>query len=45
MNKNKNFITEKEISFLFNRFDKDKDEQLSFVEFAQELTPKSHKKY
>lgn len=39
------FVTEKEVKYLFNRLDKDEDELVNFVEFVQEITPKSHKRY
>lgn len=39
------YITEKDVNALFGRIDRDKDGKLSFVEFMQELTPKTHKKY
>lgn len=39
------FVTEKDVVYLVNRFDKDNDEKISLVEFVLELTPKSKKKY
>mmetsp|Transcript_10478 Transcript_10478/g.9019 ORF Transcript_10478/g.9019 Transcript_10478/m.9019 type:complete len:101 (-) Transcript_10478:355-657(-) len=39
------YITEKDAVYLVNRFDKDEDQKISFVEFVQELSPKSKKKY
>jgi len=39
------FVTERDVKYLFNRLDKDEDELVNFVEFMQEITAKSHKKY
>jgi len=39
------FVTEKDAQYLVNRFDKDDDLKVSYVEFVQEMTPKSKKKY
>jgi len=35
------YITDKDLTFLINRFDKDGKEKISYIEFVQELTPKS----
>jgi Ca2+-binding EF-hand superfamily protein len=34
------FATEKEMSFIMNKFDKDKDAKISFSEFVDEMSPK-----
>ena len=39
------FVTEKDVAYLVARFDKDEDLKVSYVEFVQEMTPKSKKKY
>ena len=38
------YITEKDLQFLINRFDKDAKEKISYIEFIQEITPKSPQK-
>jgi len=35
------FITDKDLQYLINRFDKDAKEKISYIEFIQEITPKS----
>jgi hypothetical protein len=45
MDKENIFVSEKDVVLLVNRFDKDEDQKISYVEFLQELTPKSKKKY
>lgn len=39
------FITDKDLEFLINRFDKDDKQKISYIEFVSEITPKSPKKY
>ena len=34
------FATERELSFIMNKFDKDLDGRIGFAEFVEELTPK-----
>mmetsp|Transcript_7632 Transcript_7632/g.7009 ORF Transcript_7632/g.7009 Transcript_7632/m.7009 type:complete len:90 (+) Transcript_7632:1823-2092(+) len=34
------FATERELSFVMRKFDKDADQMISFAEFVEELTPK-----
>jgi len=34
------FATEKEMSFIMYKFDKDKDSKISFSEFVDEMSPK-----
>ena len=39
------FATEKEIKYLMDRFDSNKDGKISYSEFVQEITPKSDKNF
>lgn len=34
------FATEKEMSFIMNKFDKDRDSKIAFSEFIEEMSPK-----
>lgn len=34
------FATEKEINFIMFKFDKDRDQKISFSEFIEEMSPK-----
>jgi Ca2+-binding EF-hand superfamily protein len=45
MDKEQIFVSEKDVVLLINRFDKDEDQKVSYVEFIQEIAPKSKKKY
>jgi len=45
MDKYDNYATEKELNYLISRFDKNDDSKISYAEFVQEMTTKSHKKY
>ncbi len=40
LNENHILLTELEINLLFNRFDKDKDNKISYNEFEIEIRPK-----
>ncbi len=39
------FATDKDAEYLINRFNKNESRKISYVEFVQEMTPKSQKKY
>lgn len=34
------YATDKELGFIMNKFDKDRDNKVSYSEFLQEMTPK-----
>ena len=45
LDENKIFPTVKDLKYLMQRYDKNRDGRVSLTEFIQEVTPKSPKKY
>ena len=45
MDMNDIFMTDKDLEYLIDRFDKQDKRKISYAEFVQELSPKSQKKY
>ncbi len=43
--KHRFFATEKELTTLTDRFDKNKDGRVSFAEFHREMSPQSRRKF
>jgi len=45
MDQHEVFVTDKDVEYLINRFNKNDTRKISYAEFVQEIAPKSQKKY
>jgi Ca2+-binding EF-hand superfamily protein len=45
LEKHETYVTDKELRYLMDRLDVNKDNKISYSEFVQEITPKSDKPF